>query len=80
MSLRAFAEAWHGDGVNEILETVKNIAGHECWLSCFGERRIFPGGVECHYVLGGGAATRRIRQGHALGRRPSPRAFGRRIA
>ena len=54
MGLRAFVEARRGDGVNEILETTKNIAGHECWLSCFGERRIFPGGVECHYVLGEG--------------------------
>lgn len=54
MGLRTLAEAWQGDGVNEILESRKNIAGHECWLSCFGERRIFPGGVECHYVLGEG--------------------------
>lgn len=53
MGLRAFADAWRGDEVNEILETSKNIAGHECWLSCFGERRNFHGGVECHYVLGG---------------------------
>ena len=30
MGLRVFAEAWRGDGVNEILETTKNIAGHEC--------------------------------------------------
>ena len=55
MILRAFADARRGDGVNEILETKKNIAGHECWLSCFGERRNFPGGVECHYVLGEGS-------------------------
>lgn len=54
MGLRAFADAWRGDEVNEILETSKNIAGHECWLSCFGERWNFHGGVECHYVLGEG--------------------------
>lgn len=54
MGLRTLAEAWRGDGVNEILEITKKIAGHECWLRCFGERRNFPGGVECHYVLGEG--------------------------
>lgn len=54
MGLRAFADAWRGDEVNEILETSKNIAGHECRLNCFGERWNFPGGVECHYVLGEG--------------------------